>query len=688
MPQRCPPSRRAVAGRALIVLAALILAAATPAAGEPAPSFPTPAAPPPSCPASLAQQSAQHRFLEAQTKARLHAKLAEAAAAATPNMLQYDVHHYDLQLALDPVARVLSGTVTVGAWITGAAISTMDLDLAGGMVVSAVAVEGAPATFTRPTNLVTVDLGRLYQPGEKVSVAVTYAGNPAGSAFGWNSYNGSPLIWTLSEPYGARTWWPCKDLNTDKADSVDLRVTVPSGLIVASNGLLAAEIDHGATTTYDWRHRYPIATYLVSLAIHPYAKFTHWYPPLAGGDPMPVDYYVVPDRLTTAMTAYQPTVPMLQAFAQGFGEYPFVAEKYGHAHFPWGGGMEHQTLTSLGLNGWSAWLIAHELAHQWWGDLITCATFHHIWLNEGFATWAEAYWREQSEGEAAYREEMDNAVYYGPGTIYVENPSNFSEIFDYNLSYLKASWVVHMLRGVLGDADFFAALQAYRQAYDYGSATTEQFRDVCESVSGRDLDAFFAQWIYAEYYPVYEYRYYFLPAGGGTTVKLRIRQVQTNTGLFKMPLRVGVFTSGGWVDVTVENDQWDQAYSFDVPGTALLVELDRHGWVLKGATGGLTDAPALPPPAALRLGPNHPNPFNPATLIPFELPRAGRARLTVHDAAGRLVRQLIDAELPAGQHTARWDGAGRDGRPAAAGIYFARLSAGGDAATRGLTLAR
>ena len=145
---------------------------------------------------------------------------------------------------------------------------------------------------------------------------------------------------------------------------------------------------------------------------------------------------------------YALTVPMIDAFAQGYGEYPFVQEKYGHAEFTWGGGMEHQTISSMG--GWSEDLISHELAHQWWGDMITCADFGHIWLNEGFATWSEAYWKELSDGVETYRLYMDYASYWGGGTIFVEDPLN-DNIFDGNLSYNKGSWVVHMLRGVLGD---------------------------------------------------------------------------------------------------------------------------------------------------------------------------------------------------------------------------------------------
>ena len=227
----------------------------------------------------------------------------------------------------------------------------MDLNLATDMSVTATTAGGFPVSFSRSGDVLTVNLDRTYTTGETVVVTVTYTGNPAGGSFGWSSHSGQDMIWTLSEPYGARDWWPCKDLNSDKADSVDIMVTVPDNLIVASNGLLVSDVDNGATRTVHWKSNYPIATYLVSLAIHPYTQYSDWYTPLIGGDPMEVQFFIYPDHVGVVETNYALTVPMIGVFAQAYGEYPFVDEKYGHAEFTWGGGMEHQTITSMG--GWS-----------------------------------------------------------------------------------------------------------------------------------------------------------------------------------------------------------------------------------------------------------------------------------------------------------------------------------------------
>ncbi len=526
-------------------------------------------------PTALRESVLAHRQAEADGKAALAEKTRLANARMTVNQGYYDVTHYDLDLTLDPNLNQLSGTVAATVTVVDVAINTVELDLRSNMAVSAATVGGAPTTFSRSGDLVIVNLDRTYEPAESVTVSVTYSGNPGGEYFGWDSFSGQDMIWTLSEPFGARHWWPCKDVNTDKADALDIRVTVPSNLIVASQGLLVSDVTNGAWRTFHWHTDYPTVTYLVSLAIHPYYRYSDWYTPLIG-PPMEIQFFIFPSHQGVVDANYALTKDMIGAFAVGYGEYPFVTEKYGHAEFTWGGGMEHQTISSMG--GYSEDLISHELAHQWWGDMITCATFHHIWLNEGFATWSEAYWKEQDEGFATYQQYMDFAAYYGSGTIFVEDPLN-DNIFSSSLTYNKASWVVHMLRGVLGDTDFFAGLAAYRAAFEYSSATTEDLRDVMEAVSGRDLDAFFQQWIYGEYFPEYSYGWSEGPGAGQIT--LDIEQIQTNTGPFTMPVQVRVTTDLGAEIHVVENSQVSESFVLDVNGTVQSVELDPDKWILR-----------------------------------------------------------------------------------------------------------
>ncbi len=323
----------------------------------------------------------------------------------------------------------------------------------------------------------------------------------------------------------------------------------------------------------------------------------------------------------------------------------------------------------------------------WNGD---CADFQHIWINEGFATWSEAYWREQSEGIAAYHAEMNDARFLGAGTIFVEDPNNFNEIFNYFLSYQKASWVPHMLRHVVGEMNFQAALLRMRADHGFADATTQDVQLAFEAESGLDLTDFFQQWIYAEYYPAYSLSWTANEAGGLSRVMVRVAQTQTNTGLFNMPLDVLVKTAAGdSTTFVVQNSQTEQWYSFEVTGTVAEVVLDPDDWVLcTVAYDGVSDVPSETLSAALELRDCVPNPFNPLTTIRFHLAAPTEVRLDIHDVAGRLVKNLVAGSFTTGDHQVRWDGTDDGGRSVASGTYFARLQGAGLQQVRSLTLVR
>ncbi|MFI5371526.1 MAG: M1 family aminopeptidase, partial [Candidatus Eisenbacteria bacterium] len=386
-----------------------------------------------------------------------------------------------------------------------------------------------------------------------------------------------PLIWSLSEPYGARSWWPCKDAPEDKADSVDVRFTVPSALITASNGTLISATDDGVKTVSHWHERHPIATYLISIASYPYMKTLDWYRP-SPADSMPIEFYNFPEELAGAAPTQAEVKGMIAAYAARLGPYPFLDEKYGHAQFLFGGGMEHQTCTSLGV--FSEYVVAHELGHQWWGDLVTCRNFHHIWLNEGFATYMEALWAEAGGGPAAYHADLSLKRYFGAGTVYVPDTTDAGRIFDYRTTYEKGAWVLHMLRHALGDTVFFQALRQYRTQFAYGTAVTEDFEGVCEAVSGRDLHRFFQQWVYGERYPVYRYSWTATPRPPGVDVTLTLEQTQT-WQLFAMPVDVRISTDLGDRTFVADDSLAQQTFTFHVSGTPGALAIDPDEWILR-----------------------------------------------------------------------------------------------------------
>jgi hypothetical protein len=510
-----------------------------------------------------------------------------AAQAATPNQTAYDVTWYDLQLTPVHATQVLTGTTRVKARVVSGPLANVELDLYSNLVVDAVSAAGLPSTYSRAGDLLTVALDRAYATGETFELTVTYHGTPTGGSFGFNTANGRPLIWSLSEPYGARSWWPCKDVPEDKADSVDIRVWVPSGIVTASNGTRVAATDNGTTAFTHWKERYPITTYLVAIACYPYATSHDWYRPTPA-DSMPIDFFNFPESVSGAAAVQAKVKDMIAAFVADFGPYPFLAEKYGHAQFLFGGGMEHQTCTFLGV--YNEYVVAHELGHQWWGDWVTCRDFHHIWINEGFATYSEALWAEALGGMAAYHADLDLNRYFGPGSVYVVDDTDEAAIFSSNLSYNKGSWVLHMLRRVLGDAVFFDALREFGTTFAYGTATTEDFRGVCEAVSGRDLTKYFQQWVYGEYYPAYRARWSAAPAAGGWDVTLTLEQTQA-WQLFTMPVDVRVTTASGSTTFTVQDSLASQVFVLRVAEPPTQVAVDPDGWILK-----TLEAPVVNPP--------------------------------------------------------------------------------------------
>ncbi len=623
-------------------------------------------------------QSASPHLVEIKNRKRAFYKL-QQTQTATPNQQQFDVSYYKLNLEIDPLRKMITGYVQVKAQVVDGALNYIELNLHDNMVVDSVVHASNPLSFSHQNHLLNIQLGKDYTVGDTLSLRVYYHGNPSqtgSDAFVFTSYNGKPHFWSLSEPYGAREWWPCKDVPEDKADSADIVITVPQSMIVASNGLLKKQETKDLKTTFYWHESYPIVSYLISVTGYEYYRYSDTYLTL-DGDTMPIEFFMYPDHYENDAFRYNYslTKEMLTAFAGYFGEYPFVKEKYGHAEFLWGGGMEHQTCSSLG--GFGSGLIAHELAHQWWGDMITCRNFHHIWLNEGFATYSEALWREYDEGMEGYFDEISGDAYKGPGTIYVEDDTNEDEIFDGNLSYSKAAYVLHMLRHVVGDSVFFDILQAYYAdtRYQYATAVTEDFQEVCEQVSGLKLDKFFQQWIYGEYYPQYEYSWNSVNEGQAYRIDLTIKQTQTNTGLFWMPIDVFVHMAGADTVIVVWDSLQTQQFVLKVPQEPLQLGLDEDNWILCDKNE-VPSALAQNDPQVLRsfqILKVYPNPFNPQVTLEFSLEIPASVSLSVFNAKGQKVADLLrQKRLAAGNHSVNWTA-----NQYASGLYYFKLTANG-----------
>jgi len=615
----------------------------------------------------------------------------------TTEQQKIDVRYYALDMDMDISTTSMSNEFLVEFVVIDTTLEIIELDYStdntgvGDITISNVYLDGDSVFFYHGNDLLRIPLLETAAIGQLISVRILSESGPASNrddqGFNWDYENGLRAIWTNSQPYDARDWWPSVDYPRDKADSVDIKITIDDHMTVASNGrLVSSNSNEPGKKTWHWHVGHPIATYLVSLSIYDFYEWGDIYVD-ANNDTLPIQFYTYshqdnpsPSYMTTN---YRMLPDMIGLFAEQFGPYPFMDEKYGHAEWGENYGMEHQTLTSMGDP--TERRVAHELAHMWYGDMITCYSYHHIWLNEGFARYAEALWWEEHYGPTGYREKMATFEYYGAGTIYVEDPQTES-IFGLSLSYNKPAWVLHMLRHMVGDETFFEILQTYAAdpEFKYKTATTEQFQMVCEEVSGLALDNFFQQWIYGPGFP--HYRAYRAQNGDDLLV-----QTSQSGIVFDMPVDFRITTNASTIDTVLQIDEQFMTFNFSIPPGEIVTNLvmDPGGWILKSADYVVGLADDVPGGfASFKLDQNFPNPFNPITTIPYSLDLDGPVRMTIVDIKGREVKALMSESQPSGLYQVTWNSQNNQGQAVEAGIYFCRLESDGRTEIRKLLLVK
>lgn len=493
----------------------------------------------------------------------------------------FDILHYKFEWKLDFDSQYIEGKAAIKAQSLGT-LDRISLHFDDNMSVIQITQNQIPLTFTHQNDLLDIYLVQTFLPDEEFTLEISYQGFPQ-SGLNFSYHLDEPIIWSLDEPTDARYWFPSYDIPSDKA-TVEMYVTVPDSMTVASNGSLIDIISNpDSTKTYIWRENYPISTYLIFVAATNYVTFSDYY--TSNSETMEVSYFAYPEHLAEAQEDFSITVPMIDFFANVFGEYPFLEEKYGMAEIPGGASMEHQTCTSLSTRAYTGthqydWLIAHELAHQWWGDLVTLADWADIWLNEGFATYSEALWAENAYGFDGLKSEMaENKNTYLTRHTGPEHP-----IYDPPLGHLfctieyeKAAWVLHMLRFVVGEDNFWEILKEYAQLYAYSNVATEDFREVCEQKYGAELGWFFDQWIYEAGYPVYQFGWGCLKQN---RVRVIINQIQEEFPLFNMPIELAFVFPSGTERKIVWVDKEKNTFVFDFQEKPSNVLFDPDSWIL------------------------------------------------------------------------------------------------------------
>jgi len=519
-----------------------------------------------------------------------------------------DVQHYDLTLEVVPSTQTLIGSCVMTVKVTQPTLNAFRFRLRDNFLITGLRLDGRPISFVRESiTTVRAEFDRTYTQDEVFQLQVDYQGVPVSRGFGSIEFttrsSGAVIVATLSQPYYAYTWWPAKDENTDKA-TLTFTLITPRDMFAVANGMLQSTEDlPNNRRRYRYQHNYPIAPYLVAFAATNYQSWSRSF--TYNGQTMPVDFYIYPENNTASnRAAWELCLPMLRVFSDLYGVYPFMQERYGIYQFQFSGGMEHQTMSGQG--GFGESLTAHELAHQWWGDMVTCATWNDIWLNEGFATYSEALWLEFKNGSsdpAALRTAMQNRRPSSlNGSVYRYDTSSVNTIFSSNFAYRKGAWVLHSLRWVLGTERFFDLLARYRQRYAYSHATTADFQGVAEEVWGGAMDWFFQPWVYGTGAPSYAWGWTNTTVNGKNYLLMSIRQTQQSSyGLYTMPIGIRATVGNQAQDLRIWNSAPTQYYVIPVSGTVSNLAFDPDEWILKGSSTQETYRPG--PPVIVEMNP-------------------------------------------------------------------------------------
>ena len=496
----------------------------------------------------------------------------------------YDLNYHRLVLEIDPDTLYIKGLVVSHFTITKDNTDVIYFDFSSVLKVDSVLFSGQQLSFNKPQiDLLEIDLAQNLPLNRRDSIYVYYHGVPSDNenrSFVKDLHNNVPVIWTLSQPYGAKDWWPCKQDLNDKIDSIDLIIRTDSNYVVAGNGLLVKEDFYPNGKIFHWKHRYPIPAYLVAVAVTNYSRFTQKVE-LNSGENIDIDHYIYPEDTSEWKASQWATSAYLKLFSDTFEIYPFHEEKYGHAQFSRGGGMEHQTMSFMAST--YPPLIGHELAHQWFGNKVTCNSWEDIWLNEGFATYFtgmayEVKWPKDWMPWKAFT--ISDVTSEQGGSVFVDDTNSVSRIFDGRLSYNKGALLLHMLRWKLGDKNFFQGIRNYLKdpKHSFSYASTEDFKAHLEQISQMDLDEFFADWFYGEGFPSYQLNA--IVKGGIVELEINQSSSDQSVDFYEMPIPIRFVGENIDTILRLNHHFSGESFRFEFSQTIDSIFFDPELWVL------------------------------------------------------------------------------------------------------------
>jgi aminopeptidase N len=562
----------------------------------------------------------------------------------------YDVKFYGLDLQVSDSSIYLSGTVAILIDPLVQSLQHVVFDFSNALSTDSVTLNGEKVSYVHSENQLKITLTSPIDAGNLSSFQIYYHGlgkntGPYSGIYNkfyssWNKH----ITWTLSEPFHAMNWFPCKQVLTDKADSVYVFLSTDSNLKAGSNGILTAQVPlPGNRIRYEWKSRHPINYYLISFAVSDYMDYSFYVKKTGENDSILVQNYIYnnTDYFDLNKAAIDKTGDMILLYSDLFGEYPFADEKYGHCVAPLGGGMEHQTMTTL-VN-FSFLLVAHELAHQWFGDLVTCSSWQDIWINEGFASYGEylsnQYLKSQSNADSWMAGVHDYVKSVPGGSVYLpeKDINDEDRIFDYRLTYNKGAAIIHMIRQEVGnDSIFFVTLKTFLQKYRNNDASGIDFRDHLNDITGKDFTAFFDQWYFGEGYPVHSINW---SKQNDTLSIFSLQTASTGNQLFTVPLEFKINVDNRDTLITLRQTGNFNAWKIYLPGNVTSVIADPNHWLIIEA-GDVQNTTPVERESTFRIVPN---PAKERVNVYFT-GNTGTYSLYLADSSGKILSSWETAE--------------------------------------------
>ncbi len=574
----------------------------------------------------------------------------------SPYLFDYDVTFYGLDIEVTSTSIYVQGSGTING-IALVPLDTFAFELIAEQTIDAIWFNDVQyVDFLREGSNVLVPVSEI-NAGDAFSAQIFYHGQPptggffAGVSNGYSSTYNKSVTWSLSEPFAARDWFPVKQDLEDKADSVWVFLTTDTAEMAGSQGLLTNVVDLGnGKHRMEWKSKYPIDYYLISFAVSDYQEYNIYsHPEELAGDSILIQNFIydTPSCLANNKAGIDQTAGFIELFSDKYILYPFWEEKYGHCLTQLGGGMEHQTMTTIG--GFSFHLVAHELGHMWFGDNVTCATWSDIWINEGFATYSDYLANEfiisWEAGKSFISSAQNNAMSSPGGSVYIPEdeiyPGNDWRIFSGRLSYDKGAVIVHMLRHeIQNDNLFFEVLETFQTDYSSSTATGEDFKNTAEQVTGMEFDYFFDQWYYGEGYPIYDLDWF---STDNVFYLTSTQSTSASTPLFEMLMEYRLMFNDG-TDTLVKLRQTANVNTFEIqPGKKVgLVVVDPEKWTMEKVNSVIIDMHEINSPVYFTVGPN---PVKDEATIYFPNSLNNSITLELTDLSGkRIYSAVVDGE--------------------------------------------